>query len=123
MREGERGEREGRREGVGGGEEGEGEKVVQLHSQPLTLSLRFVGPYITLCPDLSFVLEDSKGVCGYVLAALDSQSFYKSFIRDWLPQLAGKYPTLPPPTGDQQFSPEEVREHVHVQNVAGLSPA
>ena len=52
---------------------------------------RFVGPYCMLSPDLSFVLEDSEGVCGYVVGVLDSQKFYEQLIREWLPSLSSKY--------------------------------
>lgn len=44
-----------------------------------------------LSPDLSFVLEDSEGVCGYVVGVLDSQKFYEQLIREWLPSLSSKY--------------------------------
>ena len=59
------------------------------------LLFRFVGPYLELCRDLSFVLEDSVGVCGYVLAALDSREFYTLFKEQWLPGVLPLYPTLP----------------------------
>ena len=44
---------------------------------------------------MSFVLEDSEGVCGYVLGALDSEKFYDRFRKEWLPVLIGKYPKPP----------------------------
>ena len=71
----------------------------------LTLPLRFVGPYLDLCRDLSFVLEDTVGVCGYVLAALDSTEFYRLFKEQWLPKVLPLYPT--PPSGGH-CSPEMV---------------
>jgi protein O-GlcNAcase/histone acetyltransferase len=72
---------------------------------PDLLGDRFVGPYTFLCPDLSFVLEDSEGVCGYVLAARDSETFYSQFTSEWLPQLEGKYPS--PPSGCHGDSSEK----------------
>ena len=68
---------------------------------------RFVGPYTTLSPELSFVLEDDDGVCGYVLAALDSQAFYSQFMKEWAPQVADKYSV--PHVGIKELTPEEVR--------------
>ena len=53
---------------------------------------RFVGPYCTLSSELSFVLEDSEGVCGYVLGVLDSQKFYERLKKEWLPLVHSKYP-------------------------------
>lgn len=69
---------------------------------------RFVGPYTTLSPELSFVVEDSEGVCGYILAVLDSQSFYQQFKQEWLPTVIDKYPSLLPTTKSKKLSPEEV---------------
>ena len=71
---------------------------------------RFVGPYTTLSPELSFVVEDSEGVCGYVLAVLDSQSFYQKFKQEWLPTVIDKYPSPLPKTKGMKLSPEEVGE-------------
>ena len=70
---------------------------------------RFIGPYVVLSPELSFVLEDSRGVCGYVLAALDSRGFYDKFTNDWLPQLVGKYPSPPSSSPSHKDSSEEVK--------------
>ena len=73
-----------------------------------------MGPYITLSSDLSFVLEDSEGVCGYVLGALDSKQFYDDVIQEWLPTVLGKYPK---PSlfgaGGEETSPEKVRYQLH----------
>jgi hypothetical protein len=82
------------------------------------LACRYVGPYIALSPELSFVLEDAKvavatmsgcprslrswlmargaqGVCGYVLGALDSPTFYRRVVDEWFPALRAAHP-LPP---------------------------
>lgn len=73
---------------------------------PRSTSPRFVGPYTTLSLELSFVVEDSKGVCGYVLATLDSAEFYDHFLEDWLPSVINKYPK--PPSSTVQLDPEQV---------------
>lgn len=52
-----------------------------------------MGPYTELSRELSFVLEDDIGVCGYVLAVLDSRQFYKQFAEKWTPSIINKYPT------------------------------
>ncbi|XP_065890014.1 protein O-GlcNAcase-like isoform X2 [Dysidea avara] len=69
---------------------------------PNLLGDRYVGPYVTLSQELSFVLEDDEGVCGYVLAALDSRQFYKQFKEKWTPSVIGDYPS-----GDEGLTPEE----------------
>jgi len=63
---------------------------------------RYVGPYVTLSQELSFVLEDDEGVCGYVLAVLDSRQFYKQFKEKWTPSIIGNYPTT-----DEGLTPAE----------------
>ena len=75
---------------------------------------RFVGPYLTLSSDLSFVLEDNEGVCGYVLAALDSSQFYHEFRTKWLPQIVGKYPII---TQTEHMTPEQVNNVVMVTKI------
>ena len=67
---------------------------------------RYVGPYLALSADLAFVLEDDAGVCGYVLAVLDSAQFYQDFRTIWLPQMTAKYPVV---GQTEQVSPEKVR--------------
>lgn len=64
---------------------------------PDALGNIYVGPYIVLEPSLAFVLEDDQGVCGYVLAALDSVRFYARMLTEWLPPLRARFPA---PTGD-----------------------
>ena len=62
---------------------------------PDALGRVFVGPYLAFEPELSLVVEDDGGVCGYCLAALDSRAFYARYDRQWRPQLCERYP-LPP---------------------------
>lgn len=64
---------------------------------PRALGRIFVGPYLALEPDLAFVLEDDRGVCGYLLGALDSHRFLEEYIRTWLPPIQAAHPE---PTGD-----------------------
>jgi ribosomal protein S18 acetylase RimI-like enzyme len=64
---------------------------------PDALGRIFVGPYLVLEPELSLVVEDEQGVCGYALAALDSRAFYARYDREWRPELCRQFP---PPTGD-----------------------
>ena len=70
-----------------------------------------MGPYTTLSPELSFVVEDSEGVCGYVLAVLDSKSFYEQFKCEWLPSIVDNYPMPLPKPKEEKLSPEEVEKY------------
>lgn len=48
---------------------------------------RFVGPYLRICPEHVFVVEDGDGICGYAVAAPDSKHFYEQFKKHWLPEV------------------------------------
>ena len=52
----------------------------------------YAGPYAIFEPSLAFVAEDTAGVGGYVVAALDSQAFEQRLERDWWPALRATYP-------------------------------
>jgi ribosomal protein S18 acetylase RimI-like enzyme len=64
---------------------------------PEALGRIFVGPYLAFEPQLSLVVEDDGGVCGYALAALDSRAFYARYDREWRPRLCEQFPL---PAGD-----------------------
>jgi ribosomal protein S18 acetylase RimI-like enzyme len=56
----------------------------------------YAAPYAMLEPSLALVAEDSAGVGGYVVAALDSQDFDRRLERAWWPALRARYPEPPP---------------------------
>jgi len=64
---------------------------------PDALGRVFVGPYLAFEPDLSLILEDEQGVCGYALGALDSRAFYARYEAEWRPDLCARFPA---PDGD-----------------------
>jgi GNAT superfamily N-acetyltransferase len=64
---------------------------------PDALGRIFVGPYLTFEPELSLVLEDAAGICGYAFGALDSRKFYERYEREWRPRLCAQFPE---PQGD-----------------------
>ena len=64
---------------------------------PDALGRIFVGPYLAFEPELSLVVEDEHGLCGYCLAALDSHAFYAQYDRQWRPRLCQQFPL---PAGD-----------------------
>jgi ribosomal protein S18 acetylase RimI-like enzyme len=66
---------------------------------PDALGRIFVGPYLALEPELSRILEDEQGVCGYALGALDSRAFYARYETGWRPDLCARFPA---PSGDPQ---------------------
>jgi ribosomal protein S18 acetylase RimI-like enzyme len=64
---------------------------------PDALGRIFVGPYLAFESELSLVLEDNQGVCGYAFGALDSRAFYTRYDREWRPELCARFPL---PQGD-----------------------
>lgn len=58
---------------------------------PDALGRIFVGPYLAFEPDLSLILEDEQGICGYALGALDSQAFYARYEAEWRGRLADRF--------------------------------
>ena len=64
---------------------------------PDALGRLFVGPYLAYEPDLSLILEDEAGICGYALGAFDSHAFYSRYDREWRTELCARFPA---PTGD-----------------------
>jgi ribosomal protein S18 acetylase RimI-like enzyme len=59
---------------------------------PDALGRIFVGPYLEYEPELSLVLEDGQGICGYALGALDSRAFYARYEAEWRPDLCARFP-------------------------------
>jgi ribosomal protein S18 acetylase RimI-like enzyme len=64
---------------------------------PDALGRIFVGPYLAFEPELSLILEDQQGVCGYALGAFDSREFYARYEAEWRPKLCSEFPA---PQGD-----------------------
>lgn len=67
---------------------------------PDALARIFVAPYLHFEPELSLILEDEAGICGYALGALDSRAFYALYEAEWRPKLCAQFP-------EPQGSPEE----------------
>ena len=64
---------------------------------PDALGRIYVGPYLAFEPELSLLLEDAQGICGYALGALDSRSFFARYEAEWRPRLCAEFPE---PAGD-----------------------
>ncbi|XP_078080593.1 protein O-GlcNAcase isoform X2 [Mustelus asterias] len=59
--------------------------------QPDLIGDRFLGHFLTLCPDYCFVLEDEEGACGCACGALEVSSFLKGCEAAWFPAMQEKY--------------------------------
>jgi hypothetical protein len=64
-----------------------GSDASNLYKDPNLLGHIYAGPYINLEPESAFMLEDEIGICGYIIGALDTQSFFNKVKLNWLPAL------------------------------------
>src|ERR1041384_1792229 len=64
---------------------------------PDALGRIFVGPYLKFEPELSLILEDNEGICGYAFGAFDSRRFYERYEKEWRPNLVAQFSE---PAGD-----------------------
>ncbi|HCI16847.1 MAG TPA: GNAT family N-acetyltransferase, partial [Candidatus Marinimicrobia bacterium] len=64
-----------------------GSDASNLYKDPNLLGHIYAGPYINLEPESAFMLEDEIGICGYIIGALDTQSFFNKVKSNWLPAL------------------------------------
>ncbi len=76
-----------------------GENAAQLYRDPKLLGELYAAPYAVREPELTFVLEDGAGVCGYILGAFDTSAFGEWLGREWFPPLRERYPQ---PTGNSE---------------------
>ena len=51
----------------------------------------FVRPYVSLEPELAFVVEDEQGVAGYIVGVADTRRFVERFTAEWLPRIEAAY--------------------------------
>jgi ribosomal protein S18 acetylase RimI-like enzyme len=86
-----------------------GQDATGLFRDPRLPGELYAAPYATFQPSLAFVAEDSGGVGGYVVAALDSQAFEQRLERDWWPDLRARYPEVTP--GAQLSAQEQFALH------------
>lgn len=71
----------------------------------------FAAPYAALEPSLAFVAEDTAGVSGYIVGALDSILFRQRLERAWWPAVRARYPEPPPDVAEKLSLPEQHALH------------
>jgi ribosomal protein S18 acetylase RimI-like enzyme len=67
-----------------------GRDATAREDDPDLLGLIYAVPYQVYAPEFAFVVEGPSGVCGYVLGALDSRSFYEKLVTEWFPPIAAR---------------------------------
>ncbi len=85
-----------------------GDDASELYSDPNILGHLYAGPYVTLEPELAFMLADEREgegeVVGYILGAFGTERFNERYRLEWLPPLQA---TLPDPSGNPDWTPSE----------------
>jgi ribosomal protein S18 acetylase RimI-like enzyme len=82
-----------------------GQDATALYRDPELLGHLYAGPYAALEPESGFVLEDEKGVGGYIVGARDTSAFEQRLEKEWWPPLRARY-------ADAEVTPEPERHLV-----------
>lgn len=69
-----------------------GADATLLYADLALLGHFYAAPYGILEPELTFLLEDTIGVCGYILGTADSVVLAQRMELEWLPALRARYP-------------------------------
>lgn len=77
-----------------------GEDATALHTDPRLVGHVYAAPYVRLAPECCFVVEDGKGVGGYIVGAVDTRTFDARLEAAWWPDLRAAYPKPAGPYGD-----------------------
>lgn len=85
-----------------------GQDGTALFRDPMLPGHVYAAPYALFEPSLAFVAEDAAGVGGYIVAALNDETFRQRLEREWWPALRTRYPE-PPAGPDAAVSPQERR--------------
>lgn len=89
-----------------------GKDATSLYHDPRLPGHVYAAPYGLFEPSLAFVAEDTAGVGGYIVAALDSQAFGRRLEDDWWPRLRGRYPEPPPGLPWDRLTPDQRVAHI-----------
>lgn len=65
-----------------------------LYADPRLVGHIYSAPYAALLPDLTFVIQDSEGVAGFVVGAVDTTAWERSLAANWWPSLRAQYPGI-----------------------------
>jgi len=92
----------------------DGQDATSLYDDPQLLGHFFAAPYGLFEPAMAFVAEDAAGVGGYILGALDTQTFEERLERTWWPHLRARYPDPPASVPAGQRTPgQQVAHMIH----------
>ena len=79
-----------------------------LYADPHLIGHIYAAPYAVLDPQMALVFEDSLGVAGYVVGAIDTVHWENRLEDQWWPALRQRYAD-PPKKSPESWSPDERR--------------
>jgi ribosomal protein S18 acetylase RimI-like enzyme len=88
-----------------------GDDATSLYRDPWLIGHVHAAPYGIFQPSLAFVAQDDAGVGGYILGALDTESFEERLERDWWPRLRGRYPDPPADVPQEEWTADQRKAH------------
>jgi ribosomal protein S18 acetylase RimI-like enzyme len=88
-----------------------GRDATSLYRDPRLPGHVHAAPYGVHEPSLAFVAEDTVGVGGYIVGALDSLDFARRLESQWWPGLRRRYPPPPQEVPEQRWTPDERMAH------------
>ncbi len=100
-----------------------GHDGTHLYTDPKMVGDFFAAPYPILEPDLTFVLTDEMGACGYVLGTRDSKTFETFMNTVWLPPLRSQYLPTASSLPTETWLLELIQKGYHVDENTQLYPA
>lgn len=88
-----------------------GGDATALYRDPWVIGHVHAAPYGIFQPSLAFVAQDDAGVGGYILGALDTDSFEERLEREWWPRLRGRYPDPPADVPAEEWTADQRKAH------------
>ena len=85
----------------------DGQDATSLFHDPRLLGHFFAAPYGLFESSLAFVAEDTAGLGGYIVGALDTQAFEEILETKWWPPLRTRYPDPPPRLRSEEWTPDQ----------------
>jgi ribosomal protein S18 acetylase RimI-like enzyme len=90
----------------------DGQDATSLFHDPRLLGHFFAAPYGLFESSLAFVAEDTEGVGGYIVGALDTRTFEEKLESKWWPPLRTRYPDPAPGLPSEQWTPDQLVAHM-----------
>ena len=90
----------------------DGQDATSHFHDPRLVGHFFAAPYGLFEPSLAFVAEDTEGVGGYIVGALDTQAFEEQLESKWWPDLRTRYLDPAPCLASKLWTPDQRVAHM-----------